>query len=98
MKRKLLLTALIAVTCITVSCGAQRTDYGLTDGYQQDTSFACDSYSIGLGGAWNINEKVRLNAGYFISLYSDYKKQTTYGTVTYSRTNNVIGLGIDYKF
>ena len=82
----------------TVSCGAQRTDYGLTDGYQQDTSFACDSYSIGLGGAWNINEKVRLNAGYFISLYSDYKKQTTYGTETYSRTNNVIGLGIDYKF
>ena len=82
----------------TVSCGAQRTDYGLTDGYQQNTSFACDSYSIGLGGAWNINEKVRLNAGYFISLYSDYKKQTTYGTETSSRTNNVIGLGIDYKF
>lgn len=35
----------------TVSCGAQRTDYGLTDGYQQNTSFACDSYSIGMGGA-----------------------------------------------
>ena len=82
----------------TVSCGAQRTDYGLSDGYEQNTSFACDSYSIGLGGAWNINEKIRLNAGYFISLYSDYKKETTYGTETYSRTNNVIGLGIDYKF
>ena len=39
----------------TVSCGGQRTDYGLSDGYQQNTSFACDSYSIGLGGAWNIN-------------------------------------------
>ncbi len=82
----------------TVSCGGQRTDYGLSDGYQQNTSFACDSYSIGLGGAWNINEKVRLNAGYFISLYSDYDKQASYGTETYSRTNNVIGLGIDYKF
>ena len=82
----------------TVSCGAQRTDYGLTDGYQQDTSFACDSYSIGLGGAWNINEKVRLNAGYFISLYSDYTKPTAYGSETFSRTNNVIGVGIDYKF
>lgn len=45
----------------TVSCGGQRTDYGLSDGYQQDTSFACDSYSVGLGGAWNINEKMRLN-------------------------------------
>ena len=82
----------------TVSCGAQRTDYGLSDGYQQNTSFACDSYSIGLGGAWNITDKIRLNAGYFISLYSDYKKATSYGEETYSRTNNVIGIGIDYKF
>ena len=82
----------------TVSCGAQRTDYGLSDGYQQNTSFACDSYSIGLGGAWNVTDKIRLNAGYFISLYSDYKKATSYGEETYSRTNNVIGIGIDYNF
>jgi len=82
----------------TVSCGAQRTDYGLSDGYQQDTSFACDSYSIGLGGAWNINERLRLNAGYFISLYSDYTKPTSYGTEEFSRTNNVIGIGMDFKF
>ena len=27
----------------TVSCGGQRPDYGLSDGYQQNTSFACDS-------------------------------------------------------
>ena len=82
----------------TVSCGGQRTDYGLADGYQQNTSFACDSYSIGLGGAWNINEQVRLNAGYFISLYSNYDKQAAYGLETYSRTNNVIGIGLDWKF
>ncbi len=82
----------------TVSCGGQRTDYGLSDEYEQNTSFACDSYSIGLGGAWNINEKIRLNAGYFCSIYSDYDKQTSYGKETYSRTNHVIGLGIDYKF
>ena len=82
----------------TVSCGGQRTDYGLSDDYQKNTSFACDSYSIGLGGAWNINEKIRLNAGYFISIYSDYEKQASYGLETYSRTNNVIGVGIDYRF
>ena len=52
----------------TVSCGGQRTDYGLSDGYQQNTSFACDSWSIGLGGAWNINEKIRLNASYLWAL------------------------------
>ena len=82
----------------TISCGGQRTDYGLSDGYEQNTSFACDSWSVGLGGAWNINEKVRLNAGYFCSIYSNYDKQTTYGKETYSRTNNVIGVGIDFKF
>ena len=89
----------------TVSCGVQRTDYGLSDNYQQNTSFACDSYSIGLGGAWNISEKLRLNAGYFITIYSDYEKaQDNYlglgmaGKDVYSRTNNVIGIGIDYKF
>ena len=82
----------------TVSCGGQRTDYGLSDGYQQNTSFACDSYSVGLGGAWNISEKVRLNASYFCSIYSDYEKQTDYGKEIYSRTNHVIGVGVDYKF
>ena len=82
----------------TVSCGGQRTDYGLSDGYQQDTSFACDSYSVGLGGAWNINEKMRLNVSYFCSLYSDYEKQAAYGLETFSRTNHVIGVGLDYKF
>ena len=89
----------------TVSCGGQRTDYGLADGYQQNTSFACDSYSIGVGGAWNINDKMRLNVSYFCSLYSDYTKtQNDYqglgitGSDTYSRTNHVIGVGLDYKF
>ncbi len=97
----------------TISCGGQRTDYGLTDDYQQNTSFACDSYSLGCGGAWNVNDKIRLNLSYFCSLYSDYNKSFAsgdprkaegyYGTgyaakETYSRTNHVIGVGIDYKF
>ena len=82
----------------TVSCGGQRTDYGLSDDYQKDTSFACDSYSVGLGGAWNISEKVRLNLSYFCTLYSDYKKPTSYGSEIFSRTNNVLGVGLDYKF
>jgi len=96
----------------TVSCGGQRTDYGLSDNYQQNTSFACDSWSVGLGGAWNITEQIRLNAGYFCSIYSNHEKSFAAGTPgvggyystgyaakeTYSRTNHVIGVGIDYKF
>ncbi|MCR4766304.1 MAG: hypothetical protein K5856_09065 [Bacteroidaceae bacterium] len=82
----------------TISCGGQRTDYGLSDGYQQDTSFACDSYSVGLGGAWNVSKVIRLNAGYFCSIYSDYEKAASFGKEVFSRTNHVIGAGIDLKF
>ena len=86
----------------TVSCGAQRTDYGLDDQYQTNTSFACDSYSVGLGGAVNITNHLRINLGYFCSIYSDYSRQTSYMTIpvseTYSRTNHVFGVGVDYKF
>ncbi len=88
----------------TLSCGMQRTDYGLSDDYQQNTSFACDSYSIGLGAAVKLTDKIRLNAGYFCSIYDDYDKQCLptregyTGTEIYSRTNHVIGLGVDFKF
>ena len=90
---------------LTVSLGGQRTDYGLNDNYQTHTSFACDSYSLGCGAAFNINERMRLNFSYFCTLYSDYQKeQTAYqglpfaGSDTFSRTNHVLGVGIDYKF
>ena len=89
----------------TVSIGGQRTDYGLSKTYQSNTSFACDSYSVGAGGAININEKMRINVSYFCSLYSDYTvKSDNYlgtgapGKDVYSRTNHVIGVGLDYKF
>ncbi len=96
----------------TVSAGGQITDYGLIDEYQSQTSFSCDSYSIGFGGAVNLTSKLRLNVSYFWTTYSDYTKQsqavaaggTGYcgtpfaGTDVYSRTNKVFGLGIEYKF
>ena len=88
----------------TLSWGIQRTDYGLSDDYQLNTSFACDSWSIGLGAAVNLTEKLRLNAGYFITIYDDYTKQCNAardgynGQEIYSRTNNVIGVGLDWKF
>lgn len=95
----------------TVSAGVQRTDYGLSDKYQSNTSFSCDSYSIGLGGAINVSPKVKINVGYFWTTYSDYKKEMPAeaggyndisamlpGTDVYSRSNKVFGVGVDYKF
>ena len=89
----------------TVSAGAQNTDYGLSDAYQTHTSFSCDSYSIGFGGAVNVTEKIKVNVGYFWTTYKDYdRSETNYfdttlpGKDTYSRTNKVFGAGIDFKF
>ena len=94
----------------TVSAGGQRTNYGLSDDFQTHTSFACDSWSVGFGGAVNLNEHLRLNVSYFMTLYDDYTKNvpaanpggyqntTMAGTDVFSRTNKVFGVGIDYKF
>ena len=89
----------------TISCGGQRTDYGLSDDFQTNTSFACDSYSVGLGGAVNLTDKLRLNVSYFCTLYSDYSVESSNylgtgvaGKDVYSRTNHVIGVGLDFKF
>ena len=89
---------------LTLSFGMQHTDYGLSDDYQLNTSFACDSWSVGLGAAVNLTQKMRLNLGYFMSLYDSYHKECKAerdgynGQEIYERTNYVIGVGLDYKF
>lgn len=97
---------------LTISGGYQKTDYGLSDDFQTDTSFSCDSYSVGLGAVIKFSPKLKLNIGYFWTDYSDYTKKVAAtgtagsgyngtgraGTDIYSRTNKVFGAGIDYKF
>ena len=89
---------------LTLSFGMQHTDYGLSDDYQQNTSFACDSWSVGLGAAVNLTKKMRLNLGYFMSIYDSYHKECKAerdgynGAEIYERTNYVLGIGLDYKF
>ena len=89
---------------LTLSGGYQNTDYGLSDGFQSDTSFYCDSYSLGFGAEVKMTEKLNLNVGYFWTNYKDYKKEmSSYngtglpGTDTYSRTNKVFGVSLNYS-
>ena len=90
---------------LTLSCGGQITDYGLSDNYQSDTSFSCDSYTLGVGAKLKLSAKADLNVGYMWTNYEDYtKKSQNYsntglpGTNVYSRTNKVFGVSLDYKF
>lgn len=59
---------------LILSCGGQITDYGLSDNYQSDTSFSCDSYSLGVGAKIKMNKHLNLNIGYMWTNYEDYTK------------------------
>ena len=93
------------IPLVTVSGGFQYTDYGLSDDFQTDTSFSCDSYSLGFGAKFNITQKLSLNIAYFWTKYKDYTKDMSNycdtglpGTNVYKRTNKVFGVGVDYRF
>ena len=49
-----------------------------------------------------MNEKIKVNLGYFWTNYKDYKRVSGEGATevkeTFSRTNKVFGAGIDFKF
>ena len=86
---------------LTLSGGFQYTDYGLTDNFQTDTSFACDSYSLGFGCRVKITKKLSADVEYFWTNYKEYTKTPTAAmpaTNTYSRSNKVVGISLNYKF
>ncbi len=90
---------------LTLSTGIQFTNYGLADDFQSDTSFYCDSHSIGLGAAIKLSSRALLNVGYMWTTYKDYTKKTDNynqtklpGTDIYSRSNKVFGVSLDYSF
>lgn len=88
-----------------VSAGMQRTKYGLEDGYMSDMSFTTSSYSFGFGAGFRLMEDLKLNIAYFWTNYDTYNKVTAnYNgtgldfTDSFTRTNKVFGIGLDYRF
>ncbi|MBO5186194.1 MAG: outer membrane beta-barrel protein [Prevotella sp.] len=86
---------------VQVSAGMQRTAYDMKDKGMNDISFNVSSYSYGLGIGVQVSEKVKINAAWFQTLYDDY--DMTSGTApavttnSFTRSNRVIGLGVDLK-
>ena len=90
---------------LTISGGFQKTNYGLSNDFQTDTSFYCSSYSLGFGARVNFNESWSIDVAYFWTNYDDYTKTTesynntgVKGTDVYSRTNKIFGLSLNYHF
>ena len=90
---------------LTISGGFQKTDFGLSDDFQTDTSFYCSSYSLGFGARARLSDALSLDIAYFWTTYDDYTKTSADyngtgipGTDVYSRTNKVFGLSLNYHF
>ena len=99
---------------ITVSAGGQRTQYNLGDGaYLSDMSFVTSSYSIGFGAQVRLAKNMKLNVAYFWTNYENFDKTYKQTVVTnakplatvtldntdrFSRTNKVLGVGLDIVF
>ena len=86
---------------VNISCGGQITRYGLTDDYMSDMSFVVNSYSAGFGVSYKATDNITLTAAYFQTNYSDYDRQNypTEGVSdSFTRTNRVLGLGVQVDF
>ena len=92
---------------LQVSSGIQLTRYGLSDAYMNDMSFVVNSWTFGLGVGYQVSDKVKLNAAYFQTNYDNYDMDTPQqdmsslgltvpaGKNSFTRTNRVIGVGVE---
>ena len=69
-----------------LSAGMQRTIYPNTDAFVNDLSFNVNSYSVGLGLGYRLNDRVKFNVAYFQTFYGDYTKTAD----NYNNTANII--------
>ncbi len=83
---------------LTVSGGGQLTRYQLTDAYMNDMSFVVNSYSLGLGFKYQVSDHVKVSAAYFQTNYENYDRVTSEEprvSDTFTRTNKVLGVGVE---
>lgn len=84
---------------LTLSCGGFRTQYGFDDADMTDTGFNISSYGLCLGGAYQINDLLKVNVGYMHSFYDNHEFTNANGTACdYTRKNDVVGVSLDFKF
>ena len=83
---------------VTLSCGGYRTEYGFDDADMNDTNFNISSYGLCLGGAYKINDMLKVNVGYMHSFYDEHEVASAIGKDLYTRKNDVVGVSLDFKF
>ena len=73
-------------------------------------SFVVNSWTFGLGAAYQVSDKVKVSAAYFQTNYTDYDMNTPAqnmealglsipaGKNSFTRTNKVFGVGVEMTF
>lgn len=90
---------------VTISFGAQRTNYSLSDEFMNDMSFNTSSTTLGGGVRVHITKNINVDLGYMHNLY-DTKDVVTKNfagsnfdkTDSYTRTNRAFALGVNLEF
>lgn len=87
---------------VTISGSWQRTCYGLSDQYMSDMSFNLSNHMIGAGVRINPCDLLSIDLGYMHTFYQsrDVVSMTAVGPKTdhYVRKNDVLGVGVNFKF
>lgn len=82
---------------VQVSAGFQKTMYNQNDVMMNDISYNVSSWTFGLGVGVKVADNMKVNAAYFQTNYGDYNKvdAQTMTANSFTRTNRVLGIGLD---
>ena len=79
---------------VAASFSWQNTIYDLKDSYMSDMDFNMTNHSIGMGVRVYPCDLLSIDLGYMHTFYPN----TPVGTSVYSRTNDVVGVGLNFAF
>ncbi len=90
---------------VTISGGYVRTQYGLSDDYMNDLSFVTSSNNMGLGARVRLTSICHLDLGFMKTFYEERSVETKNYLAdglnkidSYTRTNQVFGIGVNFDF
>ena len=88
---------------LTLSTGVQycTLDFGDNYAYINDMSFTTNSTSVGIGGKYQISDRVAVEAAYFTSFFDKVNQAATATlpwSTEYYRTSNVLSAGVKLAF
>lgn len=80
---------------LLLSSGVQFSDFGVNPSYLSDVSFIDDSFMVGAGGKYSLNENWDLNFG---ACYANYAHGAGATGSRYLRKTYNVAVGVDFRF